>query len=139
MGNFILRFRTPSFLPACPVNGHTDTTGFHYCCPTDVPGTANTFQNVALNNSSNDTLKCSQKRGLRLSSGDPFVSRRRVLVYRCRGMQPSWHRQPKLESSLAAGTVAPGTAGIFFEDDWALGTGRLYSPFVQADLVIKIK
>jgi hypothetical protein len=76
---------------------------------------------------------------LRLSSKDPFVSRRRVLVYRCHGLQPSWHRQPKLESSLAAGTVAPGTAGIFFEDDWAVGTGRLYSPFVQADLAIKIK
>ena len=31
-----------------------------------------------------------------LSSKDPFVSRRRVLVYRDRALcNPSWHRQPK--------------------------------------------
>ena len=78
-----------------------------------------------------------QNQGLRLSSRDSFVTCRRVLVYRYRGLQSSWHRQPKLESSLVAGTWY----------SWnllrrRLGSGHespLYSPFVQADLVIKQK
>ena len=70
---------------------------------------------------------------MRLSSTARFDSRRRVLVYRYRGLQSSWHRQPKLEleSSLACWHL--------FEVDWAVGMGSLYSPFVQADLVIGTK
>ena len=57
-----------------------------------------------------------QKRGLRLSSGNPFVSRRRVLVYRYRGLQPSLALATKLE--VFPSLLAPSYSWNLSKTDW---------------------
>lgn len=101
-----------------------------------MPGTANTFQNVALNNSSNDTLKCSKNEAcVCLPETLSFLA----VEFSSIAVVASNHLGIDNPNSSLPSPLAPGTAGIFFEVDWAVGTGRLYSPFVRADLVIKIK
>lgn len=78
-----------------------------------------------------------QKRGLRLSSGDPFVSRRRVLVYRHRGLQrilASTTQNSKVFPSLLAPGYSWNPSSKSSRLTGAVGTGPVYSPFVQADL-----
>ena len=103
MSNFILPFRPPS---SCPVYGHTDTMGFHYCSPTTCQARSTRSRSVvALNNSSNDTVKCSKSEDcVYLPETLSFLAVEFSSIASYRGSQSSWHRQPKLESSLAAGT-----------------------------------
>jgi hypothetical protein len=96
-------------------------------------------RSAALNNSSNDTLKCSKTRIASIFQR-PFrflpSSSRLSLAIVARN-----HLGIDNPNSSLPSPLAPGTAGIFFEDDdWAVGTARASIPRLsQADLVIKIK
>ena len=150
--NFILRFRPPSFLPLS--NGHTDTTtaGFHYCNSTRraMPGTAKhnvpgnvffffffshrtTRQMTRLKRSKNEDCVPGKK-----SSGDPFVSSRRVLpttISLSAARNHLWHRRTKLVAvslslslslPLAAGTWLPTAGNLSRKDRSGLGFGSIF-------------
>lgn len=94
----------PSFLPALSMVIPTPRASI-----TAVPQTCQArptrSRSVALNNSSNDTLKCSKSEDcVYLPETLLFLAVEFSSIASYRGSQSSWHRQPKLGSSLIAGT-----------------------------------